>query len=109
MHVPSILILHILASHSRSVFTWIRKYITWNLLDLGKETIKSDIGKIKCIKLRPKMVVDRVFKSENAMTIWISDDLNRIPVRVKSEIAVGSLKVDLTSYKNLRNPFSAKL
>ena len=75
----------------------------------GKETIKSDIGKIRCIKLIPKLVVDRVFKNEDDMTVWITDDANRVPIRVKAKIAVGSLKVDLTSYSNLKNPFSSKL
>jgi len=73
----------------------------------GKETIKTDVGKVKCIRLVPKLVVDRVFKNEDDMTIWVSDDANKIPIRVKAKIAVGSLKVDLTSYKNLRNPFTA--
>lgn len=75
----------------------------------GIETIKSDIGKVKCYKLIPKLVVDRVFKSEEDMTIWISADDNKIPIRVQSDIQVGSLKVDLTSYQGLRNTFSAKL
>jgi len=75
----------------------------------GKETIKTDVGKVKCIKLVPTLVVDRVFKNEDDMTVWITDDKNKIPVRVKAKIAVGSLKVDLTSYSNLRNPFSSKV
>ena len=37
------------------------------------------------------------------MTIWVSDDLNRIPVRVQSNIMVGSIKMDLTGYENLLN------
>ena len=65
--------------------------------------------KLKCIKLVPKLVVDRVFKNEDDMTVWITDDKNKIPVRVKAKIAVGSLKVDLTSYSNLRHPFSSKV
>ncbi len=73
----------------------------------GKETIKTDIGKVKCIRLVPKLVVDRVFKKEDDMTIWVTDDANKIPVRVKAKIAVGSLKVDLTSYSNLKNSFSS--
>lgn len=74
----------------------------------GKETIKSDIGKVECIKLIPKLVVDRVFNDEEAMTVWVSNDKNRIPIRVKADIAVGSVKVDLTSYKNLKNNFTSK-
>jgi hypothetical protein len=76
---------------------------------LGKETINTDVGKVQCIKLRPQLVVDRVFKDEDDMTVWITDDANRIPIRVQTNIWVGSLKVDLTSYKNLKNPFTAKI
>jgi len=75
---------------------------------LGKETLKTDVGKVRCIKLRPQLVVDRVFKDEDDMTIWISDDKNHIPVRVQTAIFVGSLKVDLTSYSGLLNPFDSK-
>jgi len=74
----------------------------------GKETIKSDIGKVRCIKIKPKAVADRVFKDDESITLWISDDENKIPIRVEASLAVGSLKVDLTSYKGLRNTFSAK-
>lgn len=75
----------------------------------GIEIIKSDIGKVKCYKLKPRLVVDRVFKDEDDMTVWISADENKIPVRVQSEIQVGSLKIDLTSYSGLRNNFASKL
>jgi hypothetical protein len=75
----------------------------------GEEIIKSDIGKIKCYKLVPRLVVDRVFKGEEDMTVWISADKNKIPIRVKSDIQVGSLKVDITDFEGLRNPFDARL
>lgn len=75
----------------------------------GKETIQTDLGKIRCIKLQPEMVVDRVFKDKDAVTVWVSDDKNHIPVRIEAEIYVGSLKVDITDYKNLKNPFSSKI
>ncbi len=74
---------------------------------IGKETISTDIGKVRCIKLRPKLVVDRVFKDDDDMTIWISDDANKIPIRVESAIQVGSIKVDITSYTGLKNSFDA--
>lgn len=71
---------------------------------LGREVIKSDVGKIRCIKLRPQLIVDRVFKDADDMTLWVTDDENKIPVRVQSDLRVGSLKVDLIEYKGLRNP-----
>ncbi|MFM9943969.1 MAG: DUF3108 domain-containing protein [Bacteroidia bacterium] len=76
---------------------------------LGKETIKSDIGKVKCIKIKPKAVADRVFSDDEAITLWVSDDENKIPIRVEADLAVGSLKVDLTSYSGLKNSFTAKV
>lgn len=85
------------------------KVYNLNFTYLGKETISTDLGKVKCIKLRPKLVVDRVFKSSNDMTVWISDDKNHIPIRVQSAIKVGSLKVDITKYENLKNAFDAKV
>ena len=74
---------------------------------MGTEIINSDVGKVRCIKLRPQLVVDRVFKDEDDMTIWVSDDANKIPVRVQTDIMIGSLKVDLESYEGLKNPFSS--
>lgn len=76
---------------------------------IGKETIKSDVGKIRCIKIKPKVVADRVFKDDESITLWVSDDENKVPIRVEASLAVGSIKVDLTSYSGLRNPFSSKI
>jgi len=71
----------------------------------GKETISTDIGKVKCLKFVPTLVVDRVFKDQDDMTVWVSDDENKIPVRVKAKIMVGSIKVDITGYSGLKNEF----
>jgi hypothetical protein len=73
----------------------------------GKETIQTDLGPVRCLKLKPELVVDRVFKNKNGMTVWVSDDANRIPVRIQTDIQVGSLKVDLTEYSHLKNAFTA--
>lgn len=73
----------------------------------GRETIKTDIGTVRCMKFIPTLVVDRVFKDEEDMTVWVSDDENKIPVRVKADIAVGSIKVDITGYSGLKNEFTA--
>lgn len=75
---------------------------------IGIETINTDFGKIKCYKMRPQLVVDRVFKDEDDMTVWITADANQIPVRVQTDIFVGSVKVDLTSYSGLANPLKVK-
>jgi hypothetical protein len=72
---------------------------------LGRQTIKTKFGRIKCLKIRPQVVADRVFKDEDSMTIWVSDDANRVPVRVSSSLWVGAIKCDLVGHKGLMHPF----
>jgi hypothetical protein len=45
----------------------------------------------------------RVFQEEEDMTVWVSDDKNRIVIRAEAEILVGSLKMDLSGYSGLAN------
>jgi hypothetical protein len=51
----------------------------------------------------------RVFKEEESLTVWITDDESRIPVRIKASLAVGSIKADIESFKGLKNPFMVKV
>ena len=74
-----------------------------NIKMLGKEKIKTDFGYMNCVKFRPMLAEGRVFKEQEDMTIWVSDDMNRIPVRVQTDILVGSIKMDLVKYENLAN------
>lgn len=75
--------------------------IPLNIKFIGREVVKTKKGTFRCMKFRPMLLEGRVFKEEEDMTVWISDDKNRIPVRVQTNILVGSIKMDLTDYKNL--------
>lgn len=81
---------------------------TWTLKIkyIGKETISTDVGKFRCIKFRPIIQTGRIFKKEEDLNVWITDDKNHIPIRAQAKILVGSVKMDLTSFKNLANPTS---
>lgn len=74
---------------------------------LGKEEIKTKYGKFKAIKFKTLLIPGTVFKENEEMTVWVTDDRNHIPVRIESEILIGSIKIDLTGYKNLRYPLSS--
>ena len=74
---------------------------------MGKETIKTKYGKFKAIKLKPLLLKGSIFDGGEKMTIWVTDDPNHIPVRVESPIVVGSVKVDLMHYENLKHPITA--
>jgi hypothetical protein len=68
---------------------------------LGKEIVNSDVGKINCLKFCPVVQKGRVFKKEEDLTLWISDDANHVPVRAQGEILIGSVKMDLIKTTNL--------
>jgi hypothetical protein len=73
---------------------------------LGKDIIKTDIGKVRAIKVSPIMPRNKLFKGKNPITAWFSDDDNKIPLKAEAEMVVGSVDMDITSYKNLRNPLN---
>lgn len=74
---------------------------------LGKETVKTRYGKFKAIKFKPLLIKGTIFEGGEKMTVWVSDDKNHIPLRIESNIVVGSVKIDMMSYKNLRYPLTS--
>ncbi len=75
---------------------------------VGKETVKTDAGTFECIKFSPSLQPGRVFRKDSKMYIWITNDANRIPVKVEVEILIGSLYLELSSYEGLKNSLSSK-
>ncbi len=73
---------------------------------LGRETVKIDAGTVNCLKFIPVVQDGRVFRDEESITLWVSDDANKIPVYIKSKLKVGSVKVKLDEYKNLKSPLT---
>jgi hypothetical protein len=76
---------------------------------LGKEVIKTKYGKFRAIKFRPLLVKGTIFTGGEKLTVWVSDDANHIPLRIESPIVVGSEKVDMMQYRNLRHPLSSMI
>jgi len=74
---------------------------------MGKEKIKTRFGKFNAIKIKPLLIKGTIFEGGEKMTAWLSDDPNHLLLRAESPIAVGSIKVDMMSYKNLRHPLSS--
>lgn len=70
----------------------------------GTEVIKTKYGKIRCYRFDPVVEPGRMFESEDDMTVWISADLNLIPIKVKFDLTVGSLHMELNEYSNLKYP-----
>ncbi|WCO01453.1 DUF3108 domain-containing protein [Psychroserpens ponticola] len=72
---------------------------------LGRETIKTEFGKVKTLKFRPYVMAGRVFKEQESLTLWVSADDNKIPLKIKADLAVGSLQANLEAFKGLKHSF----
>jgi len=76
---------------------------------LGIEEIKTRYGTFRAIKLKPLLIKGEMFKDDDKMLLWVSDDANHLPLRVESPISVGSVIVDMTECNNLRYPLSSRI
>jgi len=75
----------------------------------GRETVKTKLGKFRCIAFRPMVATGYAFDDPYPITLWLTDDANRIPVLLESEQSVGRARIELISYSGLANPITAKL
>ena len=74
----------------------------------GRETIKvKGIGEVRTIKFGAKLLEGEVFKGEEDMIIYISDDMNRLPVYFEAPLLVGRATGRLTEWEGLKHPFSS--
>jgi hypothetical protein len=76
---------------------------------LGRYQMNTQYGKFNVIKLAPLLVKGTVFNGGEKMVVWVTDDPNHIPVRIETPLLVGSIKVDMVNFDNLRYPLSSLL
>lgn len=75
-----------------------------------KETIRiPGMGKFNCIKFSVFLVEGTLFKGGEDMNIWVTDDKNRIPLKITSPILVGSVKAKIIKYGGLRHKLTSKI
>lgn len=73
----------------------------------GKENVKTKYGKFRAIKFKPLLIKGTIFQGGENMNVWVSDDANHLLLRAESPISVGSIKVDMMGYRNLRYPLTS--
>lgn len=76
---------------------------------IGREDLDTKFGTVPCMIFRPLVQTGRVFQEQESLTVWISADDNKLPIRIKASLMVGSLKADLDAFKGLANPFEIKV
>lgn len=76
---------------------------------VGREVIEVGGIKYNTVKLKPLVQEGGIFQHEGDMYLWISDDENRIPVRIEAGLVIGSIQVDLKKAKGLANPMTSRV
>lgn len=75
---------------------------------VGKETIKTRLGTISCLKFSPSINPGRIFKKDSKLYLWITDDGNRVPVKAQVEILVGAVTLEIKSAAGLKYPIGKR-
>lgn len=67
----------------------------------GKETIKTIFGTKECLIIEPVLAGDAIFKQTGEITIWITNDEHKIPVKLESRVIFGSFTATLSEADNV--------
>ena len=82
-------------------------FYNFNTIYKGKEIVKTKLGKFRSLVLVPIMPDNKLFRGDNSIKVWISDDKNKVPLKVEAEMFIGSAGVELISFSGLKNPVSS--
>ncbi|TAD98650.1 MAG: DUF3108 domain-containing protein [Bacteroidetes bacterium] len=72
---------------------------------VGREKLRTEFGKIRTAIISPILPETQLFKGRDALKVWISDDENRVPIKIQAELFVGAIELDLIDHKGLRSKF----
>lgn len=64
-----------------------------------RERIKVPAGTFNTLKVEPKLKSEGLFRQKGKLQVWLTDDERKIPVKMTSEIAIGSIGSNLESYQ----------
>ncbi|MFN3021110.1 DUF3108 domain-containing protein [Chryseobacterium sp. TY3] len=70
----------------------------------GTENVSTKFGKINCLKIIPSVMSGRVFKEKEGVTLWVSNDKNRVPILIKAELTVGAIKASIDKIAGTKYP-----
>lgn len=77
---------------------------------LGVEELKvKELGKYRCIKFSPMLIEGTIFNAGEDMTVWVTDDKNRVPLLIETPILVGSIRARVNTMTGIRHPIQSKL
>ncbi|MDD5362520.1 MAG: DUF3108 domain-containing protein [Ignavibacteria bacterium] len=81
--------------------------LTVKILDKDKADVSA--GEFRSVIVQPLVREGALIKKAENIAVWISDDDRKIPIKVQLDVIIGSVKAELTSYKNLAGPLNSKI
>lgn len=78
-------------------------FYDFQVICYDREVLEVKAGTFKSVVFRPYMPENSIFEGEDAILVWISDDENKIPLKVEAEMFIGHAGIELTGYSGLRN------
>lgn len=77
---------------------------------LGKKEVKvKGLGKYRCILFSPLLIEGTIFNGGEDMTVWVTDDKNRVPIYIETPILVGSIRARANKLSGLKYPIESKV
>jgi hypothetical protein len=77
---------------------------------LGRKKVKvKGLGTYNTIMFSPLLIEGSIFNAGENMTVYVTDDKNRIPILIETPILVGSIRARVKSMKGLRHPVESKV
>jgi hypothetical protein len=67
---------------------------------LGRERVETPAGTFNCVAIEPILKAGGIFKNKGRLVIWLTDDERRMPVLMKSKVAIGSISVVLQDFRS---------
>ncbi len=75
-----------------------KKFFTAEVSILGKEKIKfAKNEELDTVKVKPLLKSEGLFQNKGDILIWLTDDDNKIPVKIETKVPIGKVVAILTS------------
>ena len=69
----------------------------------GTETLETSLGMKETYLFSPQIPKNSLFRGEYPVKVWITKDAYKIPVKIKANLFIGSLNIDIRSARGLKN------
>jgi hypothetical protein len=76
---------------------------------IGYQRISVDAGKFDCVVVEPLIKEGGLFKSEGRVIIWLTNDERKVPVKVSTEVIIGSIEAELREYSGIPGGIPARV